>query len=146
MNNKLLYSERVHCDMCDHMGSYDLGQIYICKNCLMDFFKKSNIDSKSVSSDNKDKNSKYYIYSYKHSDAYSNIQTFWKPNSVGYTDDLEKAGIYTQDDYNDLKEKYPLIESGDMLQDYIDNGYDTFFIKVEDVEFLGKKKLIIFNY
>lgn len=65
MNNKLLYSERVHCDMCDHMGSYDLGQIYICKNCLMDFFKKSNIDSKSVSSDNKDKNSKYYIYSYK---------------------------------------------------------------------------------
>lgn len=65
---------------------------------------------------------------------------------VRHTDDLEKAGIYTQDDYNDLKEKYPLIESGDMLQDYIDNGYDTFFIKVEDVEFLGKKKLIIFNY
>lgn len=77
---------------------------------------------------------KCYIVSNKHTEGYT--RTFWRPDSNGYTINLDEAGIY------ELDNKYPLITKENLK----DRGkYETYYIAVEDVELIGKRMTCILN-
>lgn len=78
---------------------------------------------------------KYYIVSNKHTEGYT--KTFWRPNSNGYTINLDEAGTYNKED-----EKYPIINKAN-LSNW--GKYDNFLIAVEDIELLGKRMVCILN-
>jgi len=83
---------------------------------------------------------KYYIYSYKHTNGL--VHTFWGPNRGGYTIDLNQAGIYYIEDCINDTDYYPLVHTKESLQRYIKAGYDNFYIKEADIEKVLDKKMI----
>lgn len=91
-------------------------------------------------------NQKYYIYSHKHtSDSHHTVRIFWQKEQNGYTYDLDNAGIYTEEDYQSDKEKYPCVTTIARMMDFIEKGHNSFYIPVDKVSFLGKKMTCVLN-
>lgn len=73
----------------------------------------------------------YYILSLKHTKPTSSLYTWWMPNSSGYTDVIQDAGIYTQ-------------EQIDEFPSYFNNGVDTAAIPCDVVQ--EKAVMVMFNH
>lgn len=88
---------------------------------------------------------KYYIISIKHTSANSGNFVLWKPDFCGYTNDLDKAGIYTAAEirghYNDIHGEYfPILEK------HINNVYgkvDDILVPADDIDALEKLGLTV---
>lgn len=44
----------------------------------------------------------YLIESLKHADPYSEVKTWWGPDRTGYTEDINKAGRYHEEDAKEI--------------------------------------------
>ena len=73
----------------------------------------------------------YYILSLKHTGDADGLYTWWMPESAGYTDCLNDAGIYTQ-------------EQIDEFPKYFNNGVDTRAIPCALVQ--EKAVMVVYNH
>lgn len=91
------------------------------------------------------KEKKYYVVSLKHTSANSGSFVLWKPDFCGYTNDIDKAGVYTateiRDHYKDPQgEQFPILEK------HINHVYgkvDDILVPADDIDALEKLGLTI---
>jgi len=79
----------------------------------------------------------YYIVSNEHTEGL--VRAFWKDEGRGYTINLEEAGLFILEEYND---EYPLVTKDDLRQM---TQADDFMIHKDNLELLGKKMICILN-
>lgn len=85
---------------------------------------------------------KYYKWSLKWSFHRSDHHVFYCPNNSGYTTNLNKAGLYSEEEISDCEN---VIESEEDYQAALKNrGYHPLCaVPVDKVELLGRKEIAV---
>ena len=88
---------------------------------------------------------KYYIISIKHTSTNSDNFVLWKPRFCGYTNNVDKAGIYTateiREHYKDPQGEYfPILEKHIAL---ISDKIDDILVPADDIDALEKLGLTV---
>lgn len=80
---------------------------------------------------------RYYIVSNKHADRNDRHWTFWKPKGIGYTYDLNEAGLFSKD----YSKEYRIVHRRNNRF-----KYETFYVREDRVEeILGKLQTCVYK-
>jgi len=80
---------------------------------------------------------KYYIVSYKERHTRDIVWYFWRPESKGYTVNLDEAGLFDVNYFN--SQQHPIIDKNNKERVLCDKDVCTFLIAQEDIELIGAK-------